>query len=941
MATQFHRYDREELLALRSAPLPPLASNITIPFECIRHCPRRGKRAGVRLKTRRRKNKLYAPTVVFGNVRSLNNKIDELRTNCRFLHEYRDTCILGLTESWLNEDIPDGAMDICGYQLIRNDRSAESGKSRGGGLALYINEKWANNISVKNHLCTPDIELLSVTVRPFFLPRDFTNIFVTIVYIPPDGNKNKALDIISDHISKLSDSKPDALHLLFGDFNNCKSDCIHGFAGFEQYVTCSTRGDTTLDLFLCNISDGYKCKQLPPLKSSDHHMIHMLPSYRPKLKQTKPTVVNKQLLDNQAVEKLNACFDCTDWSMFVSDANGDVNTLVDVVTCYITFCRDLHCPVKTIKLYPNNKPWIKPSLRQLIIDKNQAHGSENHQELQNRVNSEIRRAKMEHKEKVESLFTSGNSKDAWRGLKVLLGTDRKQKDPAILCSPGAADRINTFYARFDTQDFSSEIADIKTSLLDQGAGDSCPLQEDLVRKSLKFIKVKKAAGPDKLSGNLLKLCSPSLFPIIHSIFDLSLSSSTFPSVWKVGEIVPVPKKVLPMVDNDLRPVTLTSILSKCLERVGLWLLMPHVKNEFDPLQFAYVNGRSTEDATCHLIHRITSHLDAKSSNSVRATFIDYSSAFNTIQPHLLLKKLSMLHVPPSLLLWILDYLTERPQYVRTKTESSSLATLNCGAPQGCVLSPILFVLYTNDLCWESENVVVQKYADDTVILGFIKNDKDAEYKECIEFVNNWCNENYLTLNVSKTKELVWDFRRQPLPTDPIEINGTAVDKVSTYKYLGLVFDSKLSFAEHVQKQVKKANSRIYCLRVMKKLNVSADVMVTFFNSCIPPLLMYAAPAFFSTLTKRLKHDLDKPRRVGCRIMGQWTSALDSNHNIYNRNTRGLTNKIIKDKSHPLHGSFRLLPSGRYSSCYARTARFGNTFVPTSLRLLNDSIVDRL
>ena len=252
-----------------------------------------------------------------------------------------------------------------------------------------------------------------------------------------------------------------------------------------------------------------------------------------------------------------------------------------------------------------------------------------------------------------------------------------------------------------------------------------------------------------------------------------------------------------------------------------------------------------------------------------------------------------------------------------------------------------FYLFCIYLCWESENVVVQKYADDTVILGFIKNDKDAEYKECIEFVNNWCNENYLTLNVSKTKELVWDFRRQPLPTDPIEINGTAVDKVSTYKYLGLVFDSKLSFAEHVQKQVKKANSRIYCLRVMKKLNVSADVMVTFFNSCIPPLLMYAAPAFFSTLTKRLKHDLDKPRRVGCRIMGQWTSALDSNHNIYNRNTRGLTNKIIKDKSHPLHGSFRLLPSGRYSSCYARTARFGNTFVPTSLRLLNDSIVDRL
>jgi hypothetical protein len=196
------------------------------------------------------------------------------------------------------------------------------------------------------------------------------------------------------------------------------------------------------------------------------------------------------------------------------------------------------------------------------------------------------------------------------------------------------------------------------------------------------------------------------------------------------------------------------------------LLMPFVIDDLDPLQFAYVMNRSTEDASCPFMHKVCQHLDRKSSNTAQALFIDYSSAFNTIH-HLLINKLEALGVPSYLQLWILDYLTNRPQYVRTNSETSSLITLNTGAPQGCVMSPLLFVLYTNDLCWNAPNVSLIKYADDTVVIGLIENDNATEYVDCIKLVNSWCKDNYLDLNINKTKEIIWDFRKNKTEKDSI------------------------------------------------------------------------------------------------------------------------------------------------------------------------------
>ena len=143
----------------------------------------------------------------------------------------------------------------------------------------------------------------------------------------------------------------------------------------------------------------------------------------------------------------------------------------------------------------------------------------------------------------------------------------------------------------------------------------------------------KASGPDKICGNVLRSCFYELAGIFTTLFNLSLRQSNIPTTWKTAEIIPVPKKPMFTDMNNLRPVALTPIVMKCFERLVLKLLKREVEVQLDPLQFAYKTKRGVEDAVLVFVNNALKHMESPKT-FVRILFIDFSSAFNTIQPHI-------------------------------------------------------------------------------------------------------------------------------------------------------------------------------------------------------------------------------------------------------------------------------------------------------------------
>ena len=179
----------------------------------------------------------------------------------------------------------------------------------------------------------------------------------------------------------------------------------------------------------------------------------------------------------------------------------------------------------------------------------------------------------------------------------------------------------------------------------------------------------------------------------------------------------MPKGKNPTEMNDFRPIALTCSIMKCFEKIILKCLLKQTSSHLDPMQFAYRQNRGVEDAVSLLLHKVYSHLDTPRSY-IRSAFIDFSSAFNTIIPHLLSRKLIQMNVHPQIITLIYDFMLNRPQRVKVGHIVSDDRVVSTGAPQGCVLSPVLFSLYTSDCVSTDADCTIIKYADDTVRIPF-------------------------------------------------------------------------------------------------------------------------------------------------------------------------------------------------------------------------------
>ncbi|KAI3369447.1 hypothetical protein L3Q82_007487 [Scortum barcoo] len=471
---------------------------------------------------------------------------------------------------------------------------------------------------------------MTVKCRPHYLPREFTAVFVTAVYIPPGAKANEALKELHNNISSLQHKHPEAFYVVVGDFNHV--NLTDTLPKFYQHVTIPTRGNNTNKLH--QQRDAYRAVPHPHLGFSDHISIMLLPpAYCPLLRRHTPTQRTITVWPSDAVPALQDCFQRTDWQIFREAAvsvreRWTWRNYTSAVLGYISKCtEDVTTSTRTVTEYPNQKPWLNAEVRSLLKARDAAFRSGDRLALRaarRQLTAGVKRAKAAYAQRIQGHFTSNDPRSMWRGIKCI--TDYNTRDAQCPRDPSLPDALNNFYACFDDPNTSPS-----TRFTPPPGEEPLRVTAAEVRRTLQRINPRKAAGPDNISGRVLKGCAYQLTEVLTDIFNTSLQQAAVPTCLKTATIIPIPKTPTVTGLNDYRPVALTPIVMKCFER----LVMAHIKDcvdaTVDPHQYAYRKNRSTEDAISSVVHTALTHLENKDSY-VRLLFVDFTSAFNTIIP---------------------------------------------------------------------------------------------------------------------------------------------------------------------------------------------------------------------------------------------------------------------------------------------------------------------
>jgi hypothetical protein len=300
---------------------------------------------------------------------------------------------------------------------------------------------------------------------------------------------------------------------------------------------------------------------------------------------------------------------------------------VETITDYINFTVEEHSIIKTFTQRHYHKPWLTPDIHAMLKQKAAAYrAGTDLKEINKNLKAAITTAKQKYKSSMLDSMSS-NIKRAWNGIRTMSNLDSKSNNNLLTNSESRSlgNDLNTFYCRYDTNTMPTTAPNVPHKCLTNSK--SHPITAEEVMSAFNSVKINKSSGPDGMPAMIIKNCAFQLVPIFHRIFNKCLEDGCIPRIWKLAEIYPLPKKTNCKTLNDYRPIALTSILMKCFEHILKARLLRLVS--LDKCQFAYTKYRSTKDACASLDFILRSHCDI-ANNYARVLFVNFSSAFNTI-----------------------------------------------------------------------------------------------------------------------------------------------------------------------------------------------------------------------------------------------------------------------------------------------------------------------
>ena len=336
---------------------------------------------------------------------------------------------------------------------------------------------------------------------------------------------------------------------------------------------------------------------------------------------------------------------------------------------------------------------------------------------------------------------------------------------------------------------------------------------------------------------------------IHHLIVECFRQRRFPSLWKVADVVPVPKAGKVSLEN-MRPISLLPIPAKLAERFALQSLKDELTCHLGSRQFGIRKGSSTTHAIITAHEMLTRHADDQQMGAAVLICFDYSKAFDKVDHSALLDLLHHIGLPSGFCLLMKSYLLNRRQRVRYNGTWSDETFVSSGVPQGSLLGPYLFGLLISTLRpVDADFACLLKYVDDVcMVFGIPRDDSENAIKKLHAELDNlaaWSSSNKLTLNDDKTTGLV-RYRGNFKASCNIESLLRNVNFSSCVRLLGVIFNENLGWKSHIDYIEKKCSQRSYILRRIRPY-VSRKEFVNIYNGIIRSLIEYACPVFFLSL----------------------------------------------------------------------------------------------